>query len=80
MSRLIRIYTVCHSVIYFRLKPLSVSVNVSKFKDGRVHCRNLGVKKFRDGLKGLRALRSRGNPIYGNALEGVMEFSEEFLI
>ena len=31
----------------FRLKPLFASVDVSKFKDGRVHFRNLGVKGLR---------------------------------
>ena len=32
-SRLIRIYTVCHSKFDFRLKPLFASVDVSMFKD-----------------------------------------------
>ena len=40
MSRRIRIYTVCHSVLDFRLKPLCAS----KLEDGRVHFRNSGLK------------------------------------
>ena len=44
MSPLIRIYTVCHSVFHFRLQALFASVDMSKFKDGRVHFRNSGVK------------------------------------
>ena len=39
-SRLIRICTVCHSVFDFTLKPLFEAVEMSKFKDGRVHSRN----------------------------------------
>ena len=44
MSCLIWIYTVCHSVIDFWLKPLFATMGVSRFRDGRVHVRNLGVK------------------------------------
>ena len=44
LSHLIRIYTVCLSVFDFRLKPLFATIYVSKFTDGRVHVRNLGVK------------------------------------
>ena len=43
-SRLIRIYTVFYSAFDFRLKPHFASVDVSKFKDGRVHLRNFGMK------------------------------------
>ena len=43
-SRLIRIYTVCHSKFDFRLKPLFASVDVSMFMDERVHFRNSGMK------------------------------------
>ena len=39
MSCHIWIYTVCHSVFYFKLKPLLALVAKSKFKDGRVHFR-----------------------------------------
>ena len=41
MSRLISIYTVCHSVfdVACIMKHLIASVDMSKFKDGRVHCR-----------------------------------------
>ena len=46
MSRLIRIYTICHSVFDFRLKPLFASMDVTKFKDGKVHVRNSGVKEL----------------------------------
>ena len=38
-SRLIRIDTVCHSVLNFRQKPWT-----SKYKGGRVHSRNSGTK------------------------------------
>ena len=44
MSHLIRIYTVCHSVFDFRLKPLFASVDMAKFRDGRVHLKNSGMK------------------------------------
>ena len=44
MSHLIRIYTVCHSVIDIGLNPLFATMDVSRFKAGRVHFRNLGVK------------------------------------
>ena len=44
MSCLIRIYTVCHSVFDFRLKPLFASVDKSKFKNGRVQFRNSRMK------------------------------------
>ena len=46
-SRLIRIYTVCHSVIdFFLLKPLFATMDESNFKDGRVHFRNSGEIVF----------------------------------
>ena len=44
MSWLIRIYTVCHSIIDFWLKPLFATMSLSKFRDGRIHVRNLGNK------------------------------------
>ena len=47
MSRLIWIYTVSNSVTELQLKHLFATMDVSKFRDGRVHFRNLGVK----GLK-----------------------------
>ena len=49
MGRLvtIRIYTVCHFVIYFWLKPQFATTAVSKFWDGRVHVRNLGMQGLR---------------------------------
>ena len=40
MSRLIRSYAVCQSDFDFVLKPLFASVDISKFKDGRIHFRN----------------------------------------
>ena len=43
-SHLIWIYTVCHSVFDFRMQPLFASVDMSKFKDVRVHSRNSGMK------------------------------------
>ena len=43
-SLLIRIYTVCHSVIDFLLKPLFATMDVSKFRDGRVYFRKSEVK------------------------------------
>ena len=46
-GRLIRIYIVCHSVFDFRLKPQIVSVDKSKFKNGRVHFRNSGIKRLK---------------------------------
>ena len=36
--------TVCHSVFDFTVKPLFKTVVRSKFKDGRVHFRNSGMK------------------------------------
>ena len=39
-----RIYTVRHSVFDFRLKLLFAAMDMSKFKDGKVHFRNLGMK------------------------------------
>ena len=42
--RLIRIYTVCHSVLDFGLKPLFASVDKCKFKNRRVYSRNSGMK------------------------------------
>ena len=47
MSCLIRISTVCHSVIDFCLKPLFTSMDVmdvSKFRDRKVHFRNSGER------------------------------------
>ena len=44
MSRLIRIYAVCHSVFDFKLKALFASVDMSKVKDGMVHFRNSEMK------------------------------------
>ena len=46
MSRLISTYTVCHSVSLFTLKHLFPTIELSKFKIGRVHFRNSGVKVF----------------------------------
>ena len=43
-NSLIRIYTVSDSVLDFTLKSLFEAVDMSKFKDGRVHLRNSGVK------------------------------------
>ena len=43
-SRLIWIYTVCHSVWDFWLMSLFTTMDVSKIKDWRIHWRNLGVK------------------------------------
>ena len=43
MSHLM-IHTICLSDFDFRLKPLFVSVDMSNFKDGRVHFRNSGMK------------------------------------
>ena len=39
-EHLIRSYTVCYTVIEFCLKLLFATMNVSKFRDGRVHFRN----------------------------------------
>ena len=44
MSRLIRIYTVCHSNVIFWLASLFASVRVSKFEEGIFHFRNSGMK------------------------------------
>ena len=46
MSRLIWIYTVCHSVFYFLLIPLFATMDTSKFKDGRVQFTNTRVKRL----------------------------------
>ena len=46
-SHLIWINTVCHSVIDFWLKSLFATMTVSKFRERRVHCRNLGRKCLR---------------------------------
>ena len=35
---------------YFRPKPLFASVDISKFKDGRVHLRNSGMKQLKESL------------------------------
>ena len=40
---LIRIYTLCHSVFDFILKPLFASADIPKFKDERAHFRNSGM-------------------------------------
>ena len=53
LSLLIRIYTVCHFVFDFRLKPLFALVDMSQFSDGRVYFRNLGervkpISEYRD--------------------------------
>ena len=64
MNRLFRIYTVCHSVFDFRLKPLFASVNMSKFKDGRVHFRNFGMK----GLTSHEGGNSTGGRVTVNKL------------
>ena len=60
-SRLIWIYTVCHSVIDFRLKPLCASVDMSKLKDGRVHFRNSGMKRLIKTLERNYEVRMRGS-------------------
>ena len=49
MSHLIRSYTVCHSVFVFRLRTPSASVDMSKFKDGRVYFINSGLKGLKSG-------------------------------
>ena len=51
MSSFIRIYMVCHSTYHFNLKPLFSSVDKSKFKDGRVHFRNSGMKGLKACLR-----------------------------
>ena len=38
----------CHSLFYFRLKPLFASVDMSNFKEGRVHFRNSRMKGLMD--------------------------------
>ena len=45
MSHLIRIYTVCHTVFDYRLKPLFAIMDRPKYKDGHVDFRNSGVKR-----------------------------------
>ena len=49
ISHLIKIRTVCHSILIFWLRPLLGTMVLTRFKDGRDHFRNLGVK----GLKHL---------------------------
>ena len=49
-SRLIRIYTVCNSVIDFWLKPLLATMGVSKFRDGRIPFRNSRLKELKCSL------------------------------
>ena len=44
MSCLATIYTVCHSDIDFWLKPLFATMDVSKFRGGRVHFINTGER------------------------------------
>ena len=46
MRWLIKIYIVSHSVFYFSLKPLSASVDMSKFKDRTVQFRNAELKRL----------------------------------
>ena len=48
MSHLIRIDTVWHSVLDLRLELLFASLDMSKYKNGIVHARNLGMKGSRD--------------------------------
>ena len=50
MSRLIWIYTVCCSFVEFRLIFLFVTMDVSKFKDGILHCRKLGMKGLNENV------------------------------
>ena len=44
ISRLIRIYTVCHSVFDFWMAAPFATMDVSKFKRRRVHFKNSGAK------------------------------------
>ena len=44
LSRLIKIYTICHSGFYSRLIFLLASMDMSKSKNGIVHFRNPGLK------------------------------------
>ena len=46
MNHLIRFYIVCHSASDFKMKPLFASVDMSKFKDRRVHFRHSGMKEL----------------------------------
>ena len=59
MSRLIRIYTVCHSIIDFWMKTLFATMDVSKFRDRREHFRNSEVK----GLTHLSSISSMNSSI-----------------
>ena len=52
-------YYYCHSVLDILLKPLFATMNVSKFRDGRVHFRNTGVERFNIALKWLCHTRIR---------------------
>ena len=60
MSRLIRIYTVWHSVFQFRLKLVFSTMDRSKFKNGRDDFRNSGVKGKTPFLA-FTAFRSKAN-------------------
>ena len=46
---LIRIFTVCYLVLDFCLISLFATMDMSKVKDGRVHCRKPGMKALRGG-------------------------------
>ena len=50
MIRLLRIYTVCHSVFDFKLKLLFASLDKSKFKGGGVHFRNSRMKGLKSNM------------------------------
>ena len=50
MRRLIKIYTVCQSVIDFGLKCLLAIMDVFKIRDRRAHFRNSGVKELITGI------------------------------
>ena len=47
MSRIIRIYTVCHSISEFSLICRFATMHMPKCKDRRVHLRNIGVLGLR---------------------------------
>ena len=66
MSHLIRIYTVSHPVLDLRRKILFAAVDMSKFKDGRVHFRiGTFVKIVLPFLKGGYCKRKEFVPIDG---------------
>ena len=69
-------YTVCLSVFDFTLKPLFEAVDMSKFKDGRVHFRdervqdslevqNLSIKSNVPGCKDGQVLSGLAQFAYG---------------